>query len=107
LIGIAANAAVDFLRRRKPSVSMQDVPVDTHAPDDVQRCAEENDTLGRLKNSTEALPPKYCKTVTDFAYRGMSVKEIAEAEKEPPKTVETRLYRARRLIRERWGKRES
>jgi DNA-directed RNA polymerase specialized sigma24 family protein len=52
------------------------------------------------------MPEKYANAVKSFYFESMSVKEIAGFYNLPEKTVETHLYRAKKLIKERWGENE-
>lgn len=52
-----------------------------------------------LKKAVYGLKEKYRDLVILFYYQGFSYEEVGEIMKLPVKTVETRLYRARKLLR--------
>lgn len=57
-----------------------------------------------LRNLINSMDEKYRTVLILFHYQGLSYEEIAEVLKLPVKTVETRLYRARRLLKKSLSK---
>ncbi len=104
LCRIAINTCLDFQKKagRAPREDFESVWPRLLAPDNTEETAARRDAMRRLKDALDSLPPKYAAVLTRFAEEGLSVREIAAAEHLPKKTVETRLYRARKLLRERW-----
>jgi RNA polymerase sigma factor (sigma-70 family) len=99
LFGIARRTLMDRLRRRyaapaQDDVDMADLPADEDEPD------REMD-LAALDVALAALPLVERETVTLFYLRELSLSEVAQALDVPPGTVKSRLFRARRLLRER------
>jgi RNA polymerase sigma-70 factor (ECF subfamily) len=73
-----------------------DTPVD---------CAEREDLASAVREAIQALPHDLRTVVLLFEYQDLSYEEISAVLKCSSKAVETRLYRARRLLREtlrRW-----
>jgi RNA polymerase sigma-70 factor (ECF subfamily) len=63
----------------------------------------ERERLGRLERAIAALPAKLKEPLILTALEGLSQKEAGDLLGVSPKTVETRAYRARKLLAERLG----
>ena len=114
LFTIASNLCRNHLRwgRQHPTVSLAreddagDGPADAtdtlpspnRGPSD---CAERNDTARWVKESIQSLPHDLKTVVLLFEYEELSYEEIAGVLQCSPKAVETRLYRARKILREK------
>jgi len=61
----------------------------------------------RLMRAAQTLPPAYREPLILRAVRGLSQKQVAEMLDLPETTVETRLVRARRMLREQMEREES
>lgn len=100
---IAANKAIDWKRRRRDTIRMADVSEASIAsginPDDFL-IQKENEQ--RIREICHSLPVIYGQVITSYYYRHQSYQQIAEAEGISIKAVESRLYRARMLIRQKW-----
>ena len=104
LCRIAVNKSVDFKRKQAEISALEEfVFHETLTGDPVYELAERKEKARRLNNILSGMPDKYRTATKAFYYDRLSVKEIARKTGLPEKTVETRLYRARKLIRERWG----
>ena len=57
----------------------------------------------KLDRVLAEIPDRYASVLKDRYYQCLPVKEIARRRGAPEKTVETQLYRAKKLVRERWG----
>lgn len=57
----------------------------------------------RVKITCERLPEIYKRVIIKFYLEGKSYQDIATEESTTVKTIESRLYRARHLFREKWG----
>lgn len=106
LYRIASNVCLDRLRR-----GSQEIPDERSATAarDAPGAAGAN-PLGRLLRREErrdlagalqALPPHYRVAIVLHYVQGLSYREIAEVLEIAPRTVETRLYRAKALLRAR------
>lgn len=107
LFAIAANLARQHLRwrRRHPTVSMDaDAPLSeklaspAESPD--QR-ALRDERADLVRDAVAELPPDLREALVLFEYENMSHAEIAAITGSSPKAIETRLYRARALLREK------
>lgn len=91
-------------KRRRPATAVLDTVRNWFAeprsgPEEQAILAEERETVvGMLRN----LPDKYRVILFLHHYRQMSYSEIGELVGIPVKTVETRLYRGKKMLREQW-----
>ena len=109
LCRIAANKAIDFGRKESKLLFSDDftfLELETHPGMAVDELVEQKEAGERLNQILSAIPDKYASVIRAFYYEQLSVKEIARQRQLPEKTVETQLYRAKKLIRERWGEHE-
>lgn len=109
LFAIAANLARQHLRwqRRHPTESM-DVVADAPLSDRIASPGESPDLLALrderaalVKKAVSELPHELREAIVLFEYENMSYVEIAAVVGGSPKAIETRLYRARNLLREK------
>ena len=101
---VAANAATDALRRRRPIVSpegLEQPPADTSA--DPQDVAARHDLQRAVRHAIANLPSHYRDTIALQAFGELSYDEIARVLDIPLGTVMSRLNGAKRLLRERLG----
>jgi len=56
----------------------------------------------QVQNICMNLPPRYGRIITKYYYENKSYQQIAREEGINVRTVESRLYRARNLIRQKW-----
>lgn len=56
----------------------------------------------QVQSICSQLPPRYGRIITKYYYENKSYQQIAREEGINVRTVESRLYRARNLIRQRW-----
>jgi RNA polymerase sigma-70 factor (ECF subfamily) len=110
LFGIAANLARNHARwvARHPTLSLDATPDDGEPalpeladPDRNPRdAAQANEKARAIHQAFLRLPPDLREAMTLFVYEGMGYAEIAAIGRCSPKAVETRIYRARQLLRE-------
>ncbi len=111
LFSIATNLARNHARwkSRHPTVSMDaaqddgdwqipDLVDSTRTPDEAAVAAE---TARAVHEAFLELPPDLREAMTLFIYERMSYAEIATASQCSPKAVETRIYRARQILKKR------
>lgn len=109
LFRIATNVSIDFLRRRKPSVSLDaDVPgtdglelksimaSSDPLPED-WIIHDENERL--VQHEIDRLPEKYRTAVVLKYIEDLSLKEIGAIMDIPTGTVKTRIHRGREMLR--------
>ncbi len=106
LYRIAINHIRDFLRKgiRLKEVSLESIG-DVAASDDLAEKQEQERNAQSIKElvdrEMEALPADFRVILTLRDIRGLSYDEIADLLKLSPGTVDSRLYRARKLLRKR------
>ncbi len=109
---ITSNKAIDSLRLKR-SKFREEV---TQEEDQLEKfyIGSDKDPLTEIierENTQElddiigSLPEIYQEVIRKFYFEGMSYIEIAEEEKLSVKTIESRLYRGRNMLREKWRER--
>ena len=97
---VVANTCLDALRRRKPSVPMEeytDLAVSREGNPDEQA---ENSELGRgIRMAVQELSEKYRMVLVLKDMEGLKYEEVAEILSITPGTVKSRLFRAREKLR--------
>jgi len=98
LYRIATNAALDVLRRQKPTADIDDLPLSdpTLGPERVLVVAER---ASMVKEAVMALAPANRAALVLREYEGMSYQEIADTLDIPIGTVMSRLNYARKQLR--------
>lgn len=92
LVVVARNRAIDLLRRRKPSDSVEDVVLASSI--DVAEEAERNTTMQKVRQVIAELPDEQRKTLELAYFEGLSHTEIASRTGDPLGTVKTRIRQA-------------
>ncbi len=100
LYRIAVNAALDLLRREKPSVDIDLLPIPAPGVDPERR-VEQRERTQRVRLAVLALPEASRAVLILREYETMSYEEIAAALDIPLGTVMSRLSYARKLLSER------
>jgi len=109
LYRIATNKTLDFLRKQKSIVAKQErlmfecettqgLALGSNNPEEIYLKKEGAKTVQEAINS---LPDKYRITLVLHHYDQCSYRQIAEILQLPEKTVATRIYRARLLLKEK------
>lgn len=105
LARIATNKAIDWKRKEKRRC-LETPLSDIENEQDVSVTTEgevfKKETYSRLQAIFKQLPLEYKRTFESFYLKGKSYQKIANEEGVTVKTVESRLYRARKIIREKW-----
>ena len=100
LYRIAVNAAIDSLRREKPSQALDDLQL--ASPDEKAETALERQEHIRQVRAAVLSLPEACRAVLILReYEELSYQEIAETLEIPNGTVMSRLAYARKLLMER------
>ena len=107
LITISKNVHIDFLRKKKSSITIDsykdkehetfDVIDDNPTPED-KIITEQN--LAKLLRNIKQLNPKYQEVITLRYFRELSYKEISKEIDEPMNNVKVKLLRAKKLLAE-------
>lgn len=111
LLRIAMNKAIDFHRRRREeSLSLEEfdrevnlVRAADQAPEKIILAKEQKE---RLYRHLERLPSYYRQALKRHYLDGFTYREMACEAGVPVKTIESRLYRARKLLRAMWNEEE-
>jgi RNA polymerase sigma factor (sigma-70 family) len=106
LYRMTANLVTDYRRAqaRRPVENMLDKVKEwagsrSEQPEAQAVLREERRTMQDL---VAELPDKYRMVIYLYHFRQMSYQEIAQAMQLPVKTVETRLYRGKAMLKEKW-----
>lgn len=104
---ITTNKAIDWKRKRARQLALVDSDMERQAIPGVLDMSPEQMLLqqereSHMKDLCRSLPPRYSQVIIKYHFENKSYQQIAREEGISLKTVESRLYRARRLLRERW-----
>ena len=107
LYRITFNLCLDWLRRnRKPDRSVSSIDDAAEVADGSEEPAESliaSQAHSRVRKALESLPERYRTVIRLLYYQELSYEQIGALLSVPIKTVETRLYRARRMLRQKLG----
>ncbi|MBR4831420.1 MAG: sigma-70 family RNA polymerase sigma factor [Butyrivibrio sp.] len=103
LCRIASNKCVDYLRaaerRAVPTVS-EEMPAPQSTRDGPEELAAKRDIISRIEKKCSNLPGDYADIAGLYFIKGMKAAEISKELGIPLKTAQTRIYRAREMLRE-------
>ncbi len=105
---VATNKAIDWKRRQERFQALEeywqqsDLMGRTGNVVNLEDKIIERQQEAFLRQLCRDLPPPYRRVVVKHHFEGKSYQEIAREEGISLKTVESRLYRARNMMRERW-----
>lgn len=104
---ITTNKAIDWKRKRARQLALVDSDIERQTIPGVMDMSPEQMLLqqereSHMKDLCRSLPPRYSQVIIKYHFENKSYQQIAREEGISLKTVESRLYRARRLLRERW-----
>lgn len=106
LYRIGVNTCIDWTRRNKKTREIKSIddeefterlPSHTPVPEEI---VIDNEKRGIVRNAIKNLPEKYRTIIILYNYKNLSCSEIANILEIPLKTVETRLYRGKKILRE-------
>jgi RNA polymerase sigma-70 factor, ECF subfamily len=89
LVVVARNRSIDFLRRRKPTDSVEDVVLAVNC--DLASEAEHNALMEKVHKVMKDLPAEQQRSMQLAFFDGLSHSEIAEKTGDPLGTVKTRI----------------
>ncbi len=108
MFSIAHNKAVSALRRRREASLDEDdaaaIEDDAALPD---QTVHEDDVRKMMRRYLDKLSPEHKAVIELTYYQELSIKEIAEIVDCPENTVKTRMFHARKRLREMMGSRMS
>ena len=102
------NASINYLKRESTKesyikqflINLNENSYQTSADEDSHELVVRNDLLERIEWTVETLPEQ-CRNIFKMSrFRGMKNKEIAEIYSISPRTVETQIYRALKVLKE-------
>jgi len=97
LVVVARNRAIDALRRRRPTDSVEDVVLASST--NLAAEAERNTLIEKVRAYMHQLPPEQRMSVEMAYFEGLSHSEIAEKTGDPLGTVKTRIRLAMIALR--------
>lgn len=107
LYRIGINTCIDWTRKHKKTryeKSIEEdeyvgrIPSNKPSPEDM---AIKSEKIEIVRNTVDNLPEIYRTVIILYNYKDLSCKEIADILEIPVKTVETRLYRAKKMLKEK------
>jgi RNA polymerase sigma-70 factor (ECF subfamily) len=98
LARIAMNEAFGRRNRRRPTVDINETPVES-AGDDPERLMAQQELRAVLERAIDELPEAFRAIFVARLVEGMTVEETADAFGVRPETVKTRVHRARLRLR--------
>jgi RNA polymerase sigma-70 factor (ECF subfamily) len=98
LYRIATNCAITMLRREKPTVNIDKMPI-TDGQIGPERSVERQERAGAVQQAVLALPPASRSVIILREYEGLSYRDIAQTLDIPIGTVMSRLNYARKALR--------
>ncbi len=106
LYRVALNHVRDFLRKkgRIKEVSLEEIGEISVSDEGIEKREKEREEERRkrlLRASVETLPPKYRIVLTLRDIQGLAYDEISRVLKVSPGTVDSRLHRARKMLRKK------
>ncbi|GAF65520.1 putative RNA polymerase [Bacillus sp. TS-2] len=104
---IAVNMAIDERRKRirRKEEELGDWEGST-SPSDIEEHLIKKETKRLVHEKIGTVPVNYRKVLIAFYIEEKSYQEIAQEQQVEVKTIETKLYRARKWVKERWKEEE-
>lgn len=102
LYRVSYNLCIDWARKNKKRLKQSYIEDEACAGGSEYNLEEsiiESDSRRLLRKEINELAEKYKTVIILFHYQGLSYEEIGDILKIPVKTVESRLYRARKLLK--------
>lgn len=103
LLRIATNKVIDFKRKQHHLLmdGMEEIEQLPGTCDPLKELIELESTV-LLDHLLSQLPPLYRMVIEQFYFKNMSYRDIAQLEGVEVKTIESRLYRARNILKGLW-----
>ena len=105
---IASNKSIDYIRsaarRSVPTEDINDVAEAASLEDDKMDPMQHYinlETMRELEENCKSLPPPYDEVAVGHFCKGLSVAELSEQNGVNKKTVQTRIYRARNMLKKK------
>ena len=100
---IAINLSIDHVRKLKKISSEEYVESSKMIYDDVEENVLNSINSEKIQTIYNSLPKKYSEILKKYYFENKSYSCISVEENISVKTVETRLYRAKKILKEKWG----
>ena len=100
---IILNVCRGAARALRPTISLEDDVVEPGPRDNARQRVGHRDSARRLLEHVLGLPPEYREPLLLRCERALSYQQIGDILGLPVTTIETRLARARRMLREEIG----
>jgi len=102
IIRITTNHVIDFRRKRSAdTVALEDVEYDLHGDDSPEKHLENKEGRESLEKVINNLPEMYKIPIVLYHQQGLSYQEIADVIDEPLSKVKNRIFRGRRILKEK------
>lgn len=98
LIRITINESIDFLRKRKRTILLDEVTINSFLNNQAE--SEDNLRLIKISEVVESLKEKYRVVIILYYYDSLQIKDIAKVLNIKEDAVKKRLERARKMIKE-------
>lgn len=103
---ITVNKTLDWKRAHGKYSQQEELDFDYLADENESRAPDmalmQKENSDRLRDVCQQLPPIYGQVIQDYYFESKSYAEIAQSDGISIKTVESRLYRARAMIKKQW-----
>lgn len=108
LYRVAVNKCIDYQRKSKKVLPPMEIKEEINKSNekDPEECILKKEKVNWVQNAVNSLAEKYKVVIILHHFQGLSYKEISEVLKIPLKTVETRIYRAKKLLKEKLSSEE-
>jgi len=107
LCRIATNKAIDQKRRQaKARDYITELPADETCTGSFAELIEDGEDGAKLRELLAQLPQRYSYALELKYSRGCKISQIAQMTGQSPKTVESQLYRAKQMLKKKWGERD-
>lgn len=112
---IASNKSIDWIRKRKAKFKEKTLEnsediidiVGTTESGNPEMLLVEKENKEALNRALHSIPDIYRIVIEKFYFQDMSYEEIALEEEVSVKTIASRLYRGKKLLREKWRDEEN
>lgn len=98
LFRLSKNYCIDWMRKHKNEINLVELDELSSNIDFVDEIINKDD-YNNLRNEINELPDKYKQSLYLYHFKGYTYQEISDKLKVPKKTVETRIYRAKKILK--------
>lgn len=107
LCRIATNKCIDYRKsaaRRMIPVAEEELPVMGSVENEPLQLVLTREAMKELESKCRSLPSPYAQVALNYFIKGQRADEIARQSGDKPKTIQTRIYRAREMLKKSYGK---